>query len=228
MAQARQRSNPKDRRRRRRRRLVSMVMFVIATFGLAWFFESQATTTIIFVRHADTDLPGAGLGAPGNAAGAASTQASGAVADPPLNARGKARAELLADFLQDIDVIASVDAIYATESLRTRQTATPLAQRLELDVGVTDHYDYVGFMADVLSDHKGRIVLVVTEGDAIAPLVEELHGSKNVPDIGPSDYDNLYIVTVPWFAKVKTLRLRYALGWDRQFELHPVRQGIPE
>ncbi len=228
MAQARQRSNPKDRRRRRRRRLVSMVMFVIATFGLAWFFESQATTTIIFVRHADTDLPAAGLGAPGNAAGAASTQAPGAVADPPLNARGKARAELLADFLQDIDVIASVDAIYATESLRTRQTAMPLAERLELDVGVTDHYDYVGFMADVLSEHKGRIVLVVTEGDAIAPLVEELHGSKNVPDIGPSDYDNLYIVTVPWFAKVKTLRLRYALGWDRQFEPHSVRQGIPE
>ncbi len=223
MAQARQRSNPKDRRRRRRRRLVSMVMFVIATFGLAWFFESQATTTIIFVRHADTDLPTAGLGAPGNAAGA-----PGAAADPPLNARGKARAELLADFLQDIDVIASVDAIYATESLRTRQTAMPLAQRLELDVGVTDHYDYVGFMADVLSEHKGRIVLVVTEGDAIAPLVEELHGSKNVPDIGPSDYDNLYIVTVPWFAKVKTLRLRYALGWDRQFEPHSVRQGIPE
>ena len=228
MAQARQRSNPKDRRRRRRRRLVSMVMFVIATFGLAWFFESQATTTIIFVRHADTDLPTAGLGAPGNADGAVGTEIPDAAADPPLNARGKARAELLADFLQDIDVIASVDAIYATESLRTRQTAMPLAQRLELDVGVTDHYDYVGFMADVLSDHKGRIVLVVTEGDAIAPLVEQLHGSKNVPDIGPSDYDNLYIVTVPWFAKVKTLRLRYALGWDRQFELHPGRQGIPE
>lgn len=236
MAQARQRSNPKDRRRRRRRRLLTMFVFVIATFGLAWFFESQATTTIIFVRHADTDLPAAGLGAPGNAAGAVGAEAPGALgveapaaaSDPPLNARGKARAELLADFLQDIDVIASVDAIYATESLRTRQTAMPLAQRLELDVGVTDHYDYVGFMADVLSEHKGRIVLVVTEGDAIAPLVEELHGSKNVPEIGQSDYDNLYIVTVPWFAKVKTLRLRYALGWDRQFELHPVRQGIPE
>ena len=228
MAQARQLGNSKDRRRRRRRRLLTMFVFVIATFGLAWFFESQATTTIIFVRHADTDLPAAGPDAPGNAAGAVGAEAPGAAADPPLNARGKARAELLADFLQDIDVIASVDAIYATESLRTRQTAMPLARRLELDVGVTDHYDYVGFMADVLSEHKGRIVLVVTNGDAIAPLVEELHGSKNVPEVGPSDYDNLYIVTVPWFAKVKTLRLRYALGWDRQFEPHPVRQGIPE
>jgi len=233
MAQARQRSTNRDRRRRRRGRIVSIVLFVLATFGLAWFFESQATTTIIFVRHADTDLSVAGVGAPGNAAGVGGAEipgaeAPGAAADPSLNDRGRARAELLADFLEDIDVIASVDAIYATESLRTRQTAMPLADRLGLDVAITDHYDYVGFMADVLSEHKGMIVLVVTNGDAIAPLVEELHGSKNVPEIGPADYDNLYIVTVPWFAKVKTLRLRYALGWDRQYPLHTTRQRVPE
>lgn len=228
MAQARQRSTNRDRRRRRRGRIVSIVLFVLATFGLAWFFESQATTTIILVRHADTDLSAAGPGAPGDVPGAIGAQASGAAADPPLNDRGRARAELLADFLEDIDVIASVDAIYATESQRTRQTAMPLAERLDLDVAVTDHYDYVGFMTDVLSEHKGRIVLVITNGDAIAPLVEELHGSKNVPEIGPADYDNLYIVTVPWFAKVKTLRLRYALGWERQYELHAPRQRIPE
>ncbi len=228
MAQATQRSTNRDRRRRRRGRIVSIVLFVLATFGLAWFFESQATTTIIFVRHADTDLSVAEAGAPGNAAGAVGAEGPGAAADPPLNDRGRARAELLADFLQDIDVIASVDAIYATESLRTRQTAMPLAERLDLEVAVTDHYDYVGFMADVLSEHKGLIVLVVTNGDAVAPLVEELHGSKNVPEIGSADYDNLYIVTVPWFAKVKTLRLRYALGWDRQYPLHAPRQRIPE
>lgn len=211
-----------------------MVLFVLATFGLAWFFESQATTTIILVRHADTDLPASTVVVPGDAGGAdgageaRAADNAGQTADPPLNERGRARAELLADFLQDIDVIASVDAIYATDSLRTRQTAMPLAGRLGLDVTVTDHYDYVGFMAEVLREHKGRIALVVTNGDALAPLVEELHGSKNVPEIGPSDYDNLYIVTVPWFAKVKTLRIRYALGWDRQFELHAPRQRIPE
>ena len=214
MAQTRQRPTPKDRQRRRRRRTVAMVMFVLSTFGLAWFFESQATTTIIFVRHADTDpAAGAAAGGPG---------------DPPLNERGRARAELLADFLQDIDVIASVDAIYASEFQRTQQTAMPLAQRLGLDVAVTDHSDYVGFMANVLSEHKGRIVLVVTHRNTIAPLVEELHGSKNVPAIEPADYGNLYIVTVPWFAKVKTLRVPYALGWDGQFESHTPRQRIPE
>jgi len=192
---ASQRPTPKDKRRRRKRRFFSLLVYSIIVFGLAWFFGEQATTTIIFVRHTDTDLPAA----PGS--------------DPPLNARGLARAELLADFLEDIDVVAGVDAIYASPLKRTQQTAAPLAKRLSVDVAIADHYDYVGFMGDVLSDHKGQIVLVVTQADAIAPLVEELHGSKNVPEMEADEYDNVYIVSIPWFAKVKTLRLRYGLGW---------------
>ena len=64
-------------------------------------------------------------------------------------------------------------------------------------------------MEQVQDEHKGEIVLVVTLSDAIAPLVEELHGSKNVPEIVENEYGNIYIVTIPWFGKVKTLRMRY-------------------
>jgi broad specificity phosphatase PhoE len=196
MPQGQQRPTPKDKRRRRRQRIVSLVLFSLSTLGLAWFFESQATTTILFVRHADTD------------------GAMGDDRDPPLNERGDARAELLADFLQDIDVIAGVDAIYASEFRRTQQTAAPLAGRLGIEVEIADPYEVEGFMKNVLHRHKGEIVLIVSHSDIIAPLVEELHGSKNLPDIGPDDYGDLYIVTIPWFGKVKTLRLPYAIGWE--------------
>ena len=30
-----------------------------------------------------------------------------------------------------------------------------------------------------------------------------------MPSIAEDEYDNLYIVTIPWFGKVKTLRLKY-------------------
>ena len=47
----------KDRRRkRRRRRIQALIIYTGIAIGLAWFFESQATTTIIFVRHAEQDL----------------------------------------------------------------------------------------------------------------------------------------------------------------------------
>jgi 2,3-bisphosphoglycerate-dependent phosphoglycerate mutase len=203
MAQSQQRPIPKDRRRRRRRRAASVVLFSITTLGLAWFFESQATTTILFVRHADTDA------------------AMGSGRDPPLNARGRARAELLADFLEDVDVIAGVDAIYASEFRRTQETAAPLASRLGIQVAIADPYDVIGFMRSVLRRHKGDIVLVVSHSDTIAPLVEELHGSKNLPDFGPDDFDDLYVVTIPNFGKVKTLRLPYAVGWQPPHDGEP-------
>ena len=112
-----------------------------------------------------------------------------------------------------VDVVASVDVIYASEFLSTQQTAKPLADRLGLRVNLADPYDTVPFMKQVLGDHKGGIILVVTHADTISPLIRELHGSKNVPEIAPDEYDNLYIVTIPWFGKVKTLRLRYGIGW---------------
>ena len=61
-------------------------------------------------------------------------------------------------------------------------------------------------------DVTGDVVLVVTHADAIAPLVEELHGSKRVPEIAPDEHDNIYVVSIPWFGKVKTLRFRYGLA----------------
>lgn len=195
----RERRRRKERRRtpstakRRKSRLIPIVIYVLVCLGLAWFFESQATTTIIFVRNADAET---------------ATAANG---DPGLSVLGQRRAELLADALQDIDVVAGVDAIYASEFRRTQQTAAPVARRLELDVRITDPYRIEEFMVQLLREHKGEIVLVVTHGDILAPLVEELHGSKNIPPMDDVSDDNIYIVTIPWFGKVKTLRLRYGL-----------------
>jgi broad specificity phosphatase PhoE len=119
------------------------------------------------------------------------------------------RAEQLADFVADIDVVASVDAIYVSDKRRTQETAAPLAARLNLAVRTEDHYDVERFMRRVLRRHKGKIVLIVSHGDAIAPLIDELHGSKRLPPFGPDDFGELYVVTIPWYGKVKTLRFHY-------------------
>ena len=37
---------------------------------------------------------------------------------------------------------------------------------------------------------------------------------RNVPEMAPDEYDNVYIVSIPWFGKVKTLRVRYGLRAD--------------
>jgi broad specificity phosphatase PhoE len=182
-----------DRRRRRKLRLIPIVGYTFIALGLAYFFDQRPSTTVLFVRHADTDVAMAAM----------------ADADPPLNERGRQRAELLANFLENIDVVAGVNAIYASDKRRTQETAAPLAARLDLPVQIADHHDIDGFMEQVLDDHGGDIVLVVSHSDTIALLIDELHGSKRLPPFGPDDNDEVYIVTIPWYGKVKTLRLHY-------------------
>src|SRR5688572_6018379 len=185
--------NPKDRRRRRRLRLIPIIGYTVAALGLAYFLGERPSTTVIVVRHADTDAAMAG---PDD--------------DPPLNARGRARAELLADFLEDVDVVGSVNAIYASDKRGTQETAAPLAKRLNLDVQIADHLDTEDFMDHVVREHSGDIVLIVSHSNTIAPLIDELHGSKRLPPFGPDDFGELYIVTIPRpLGKVKTLRFHY-------------------
>lgn len=185
--------SPNDRRRRRRLRLLPIIGYTFVALGLAYFLGERPTTTVIFVRHADTDSAMAG---PDD--------------DPPLNARGRQRAELLADYLEKVDVVAGPNAIYASDKRRTQETAAPLAKRLNIPVEIADHLDTAGFMDRVQRDHAGKIVLIVSHSNTIAPLIDELHGSKNLPAFAPDDYDEIYIVTIPRpLGKVKTLRYRY-------------------
>ena len=150
--------NPDERRRRRRRlrRQAAVLIFLMLAFGLAWFFESQATTTVVFVRSAEV-LPEGGE-------------------NPGLSAAGQARAEELARVVGDVDV-----DVTDTESLLRR----------------------------ILTDYKGKVVLVVTHTEPLPVLIRELHGSKKVPPMAATEHDNLYIVSIPWYGKVKTLRLKY-------------------
>jgi len=171
---------------------VPIVGYILLVLGIAWFFQQQATTTIVFVRHADVD-PAVPL-----------------KDDPPLTERGRRRAELLAEFLSDVDVVASVDAIYATTARRTQETAAPLAARLGQKLNIDDPYRVERLIRRLFRDRRGKITLVVADADVIPSLIAELHGKNPLPAFGPDDYSDLYVVTVPYYGKVKTLRFRYA------------------
>ena len=185
--------SPNDRRRRRRLRLIPIIGYTVVALGLAYVLGERPSTTVIFVRHADTDAAMAG---PDD--------------DPPLNERGRQRAELLADFLEKVDITGSVNAIYASDKRRTQETAAPLARRLNLTVETADHLDSDGFMSRVMRANAGKIVLVVSHSNTIQPLIDELHGSKNLKPFAPDEFNRVYVVTIPRpLGKVKTLELFY-------------------
>ena len=40
-------------------------------------------------------------------------------------------------------------------------------------------------------------------------LIANLGASKKVPPIAEGEYDNIYVISIPWFGKTKTIRLRF-------------------
>jgi len=177
------------RRRRRRRRIQIVVIYTAIAIGLAWFFESQATTTIIFVLHAD--------------------KAASPIDNPGLSAAGPRRAAELSRQLVDADVVAGVDAEYSTRYKRSQETARAVADALDLPINTYDVDDTEEILETILKRHKGKIILVVAHGNTVPVLIANLGASKKVPPIAEAEYDNIYIISIPWFGKTKTIRLRY-------------------
>jgi broad specificity phosphatase PhoE len=109
----------------------------------------------------------------------------------------------------DADVVAGIDAIYATQFKRSVETVQPLADRLGLPVNIYDAADTEAVLESILDAHKGKIVLVVGHSNTVPALIANLGASKKVPPIEQNEFDNIYIVSIPWFGKTKTIRLRY-------------------
>ncbi len=177
------------RRRRRRRRIQIIVVYTAIAIGLAWFFESQATTTIIFVRHAE--------------------QTNSPTGDPGLSAAGRLRAVELSRQLVDADVVAGVDAVYSTPLKRSQETARAVADALDLPINTYDVENTEEILETILKRHKGKIILMVAHSNTVPVLIANLGASKKVPPIAEAEYDNIYIISIPWFGKTKTIRLRY-------------------
>jgi len=183
-------STEKDRKlRRRRRRIQVIVIYTAIAIGLAWFFESQATTTIIFVRHAE--------------------QGSEPADDPGLSEAGQRRVVELTRQLVDADVVAGIDAVYSTPLRRSQETAQPIADALDLPINSYDPADTEAVLETILRNHKGKIILVVGHSNTVPVLIANLGASKKVPPIDHGEFDNIYIISIPWFGKTKTIRLRF-------------------
>jgi broad specificity phosphatase PhoE len=182
-------SENQRRQRRRRRRIQVIIIYTAIAIGLAWFFESQATTTVIFVRHAE--------------------KASVPADDPGLSPAGQRRVAELTRQLVDADVVAGIDAVYSTPYRRTEETARPVAEALDLPINTYDAADTEAIMEHIVKVHKGKIILVVGHSNTLPLLMANMGASKKVPAIAENEYDNIYVVSIPWFGKTKTIRLRY-------------------
>ena len=165
----------------------------VAIIAIAWStWHSATTTTFILLRHAEKQL--------------------GTIDDPPLSNEGEARALRLAELLGSSSSLGRVTAIYASDTRRAEQTATPLAARLGLPLARYAGKDSRDLIARVLRAHAGGVVVIVGHSNTVPLMVAAASGVRFAPPaqgMAEDDFGTIYVVTAPRWAPATLLRLHY-------------------
>lgn len=154
----------------------------MAMMGSGTSSPARGQDTIFVVRHAEK----------------AATPAS----DPGLSTEGKERAQALRALLGD----AGISAIITTPTIRSQETAAPLATALGL-TPISDPMTDPKVLVERLRTLSGN-VLVVGHTNTIPALLKEL-GHPSAVTIAEAEFDNLFVVTPGRVTRPAVLRLHY-------------------
>ncbi len=106
-----------------------------------------------------------------------------------LTKEGKSRAEVLKWMLRDV----SLDAIYTTDTTRTRQTVQPTATAKELKL--TLYTPKPGKLAEtIIQQHVSQTLLVCGHSNTVPELLRSL--GVSIKENILKGYDDLFIVTI--------------------------------
>ena len=115
--------------------------------------------------------------------------------ETPLSETGRDRAVQLANSLRD----AGITVIYATDTVRTVQTAEPIAKQLGLPIRQVPRRDVEGLVQRLRSDHRSDRVLVVTHWNTLPATLQALGHPVEVK-IAQAARDEIFVL-VPVEAK---------------------------
>jgi broad specificity phosphatase PhoE len=139
------------------------------------FLLSCRTTTYYIVRHAEKES-------------SATMSNTTMTTDVPLSVAGKQRAQALKDLLQK----ENIKHIFSTNYIRTKSTAQPLADAINVPIEIYDPKD--SQFVSKLKSMNGNI-LIVGHSNTVDDLVNELAGKKDVNgDLPDSEYGDLFVI----------------------------------
>ncbi len=136
------------------------------------FAQRLWTASIILVRHADIASGGG---------------------DPSLSAAGQARANLLRDMLQDVNI----RAVFVTDTNRSRQTGTPTAAAAGVALSTYPALDAAWLAARVRSRHTGHTVLVVAHSNTVDDIAAAF-GASGVFELAEHQFDRMFVISRTW------------------------------
>jgi 2,3-bisphosphoglycerate-dependent phosphoglycerate mutase len=168
------------------RSFLLVMLLIAAAFPAGVRAIEQSTMTLILVRHAEKKIV-----PPENK-------------DPDLSPAGVARADELARMFGD----SGIAAIYATQYKRTQQTVKPLADKLGVAVTQIEAKQTADLVKQIRSKNAGQVIFIAGHNNTVPEIIAAL-GGPQLPIIPETEYDNLYILTVPSDGPTKLIKMKY-------------------
>lgn len=139
--------------------------------------DAQSITTVILVRHAEKAIDNTD--------------------DPDLKAEGFERANRLAALFKNTPI----DAVYATQYKRTKNTVAPLAQQKGLEVQIYQTVNFATINA-FIEKHSGGTIVIGGHSNTTPQIANLLTGKEEFKTFPDSEYDNIFILSVVDTGKV--------------------------
>lgn len=156
----------------------------VASGSTAEKLPNTIATTVYVVRHAEKET-------------------DPTLKDPPLSPIGEQRALTLRDTLGS----RNIEALYVTNTVRSRATAAPLATALQRTPQIYDKP--ADLAARILQEQKGKTVLIVGHSNTVLPLVAALGATSEITTVEDGEYDYLFEIKVPSTGTATVITHRY-------------------
>ena len=145
------------------------------------------TTTVYIVRHAEKYLKDT------------------TDKNPPLSKEGKKRVKALEKKLKGV----KLDAVFSTNTIRTQETAKPLASSNKLDIQNYDARELKALAEKIKTNYAGKNVLVVGHSNTLLPTVNALGAITIMAMIPDNVYDLFFRLTIDSAGKAELVQETY-------------------
>lgn len=111
--------------------------------------------------------------------------------NPDLSPEGKQRAQRLVETLKKY----KPDVIYSSDFIRTRLTATPLAEKRKVPIEIYDHKK-LDELAALIMNGKGKRIVVVGHNTTTPALANLLIKQEKYPALSESEYGKIWVIKI--------------------------------
>lgn len=124
--------------------------------------------------------------------------------DPQLSEAGRERALRLKEILKEKDI----EAVYSSDTKRTRNTIVPFADEEGLYLKIYDTENH-GELVAKLQEEEGDVV-VVGHSNTVHHIINLLIGHQIMEELDETDYENIFIVYITEEGETRLEKKKYS------------------